>query len=228
MSDARTWGLESKCFNPTPPGRIETLRRKQQKRPGMAKYSTPTPPPTLEALERAGWSNAELIWEQIQETAAEAQATGDPNQASELWAGALEVAREHFAPDDPRLASSLLNCALDKRRAGDSLAARALLDEAKAVWSRTDAWIDALRPERRARSSTFHLRLQAKHRGAYDRFSKERYAALRQEAQAFVQACDAEKASKSDRLARWHRERPAGFTDMRKLLGAVLLLADPD
>ena len=72
----------------------------------MAKYSTPTPPPTLEVLERAGWSNAELIWEQIQETAAEAQATGDPeNQASALWAGALEVAREHFAPDDPRLAT---------------------------------------------------------------------------------------------------------------------------
>ena len=94
---------------------------------------------------------------------------------------------------------------------------------------RTDAWIDALRPERRARSSTFHLRLQAKHRGAYDRFSKERYAALRQEAQAFFQSLRRGRKPRSRTV--WHagdRERPAGFTDMRKLLGAVLLLADPD
>ena len=55
---------------------------------------TDTPTPTLDVLERAGWNNAELIWEQIQEAAAEAQAAGERQEASELWVGALEVARE--------------------------------------------------------------------------------------------------------------------------------------
>lgn len=183
--------------------------------------------PQLVALERAGWSNAELIWEQIQETAAEQQAAGDPQQATDLWVGGLEVAREHFEHNDPRLATSLVNCALDKRRAGEHAAAQALLDEAEQVWSAVGTWIDALRPEVSARSSTFHLRLEAKHRGAYDRFSKERYAELKIEWETVLQACQDGSAIKSERLRRWRRERPAGFTDMRKMLGAVLLLAEP-
>lgn len=193
----------------------------------MRKDKVDTQAPTLEMLERAGWSNAELIWEQIQEAAAEAHAACDPEDAGALWLGALEVAREHFEHNDPRLATSLLNCAMDKRRAGDHVAAQTLLDEAKRVWSKSGAWVDTLRSERHARSSTFHLRLQAKHRGAYDRFSKERFAALQSEAQDVIQACENGIGGESDRLARWRRERPAGLTDMRKMLAAVLLLADP-
>ena len=57
-------------------------------------------------LERAGWTNAEVIWEQIQETAAESERAGDHAEASELWRGALELAREHFPPGDLRTAAS--------------------------------------------------------------------------------------------------------------------------
>lgn len=194
----------------------------------MSNESADAETPTLDVLERAGWSNAELIWEQVQEAAAAAHAAGDSEDATALWLGALEVAREHLEHNDPRLATSLVNCALDKRRTGDPIAAQTLLDEAEQVWPKTRAWVDTLRSEHRARSSTFHLRLKAKHRGAYDRFSKERYAALHEEAQTVIQACQSGNTGQSDRLTRWRRERPAGFTDMRKMLAAVLLLADGD
>ncbi|MDX1421781.1 MAG: hypothetical protein R3322_01505, partial [Kiloniellales bacterium] len=63
--------------------------------------------PDAEALARAGWSEAELTWEQVQEAAAEALAAGDWPQAGEYWAVGLDLAREALAPEDPRLAASL-------------------------------------------------------------------------------------------------------------------------
>ncbi len=176
------------------------------------------------ALERAGWRNAELIWEQIQEKAAELNAAGAPEEAAELWQGALEVAREHFSRDDPRLATSLANHGLAVRRRGGDAAA--LLDEALAVWDSAQAWIDRLRPEQRARSSTFHLRLRAKHRGAYDRFSRRRYAELAAEGRAALLACRDDAEAEDDRLGRWIREgRRGGLTDARKLRAAAWLIA---
>ncbi|NIR29821.1 MAG: hypothetical protein GWN84_11030 [Gammaproteobacteria bacterium] len=176
------------------------------------------------ALERAGWRNAELIWEQIQETAAELNATGAWEEAAELWEGALEIAQEHFRHDDPRLATSLANHGLAARRSGRDPAA--LFDEALSVWDSAQAWIAGLRPERRARSSLFHLRLQTKHRGAYDRFSRQRYAELAAEGRAALLACRDDTEREDDRLARWVREgRQGGLTDARKLMAAAWLIA---
>lgn len=174
-------------------------------------------------LERAGWSNAELIWEQIQEAAAECDQAGEREEAAALWRGGLEVAREHLGPDDPRLATSLANHALAIRRAGGE--AGALFDEALAVWDAAQGWIAKLRPEVRARSSTFHLRLARKHRGAYERFSRKRYAELAAEGRAALLACR-DGAGSDERLARWRREgQRGGFTDARKLMAAAWLIA---
>ncbi|MDH3691136.1 MAG: tetratricopeptide repeat protein, partial [Gammaproteobacteria bacterium] len=74
---------------------------------------------SLEVLERSGWSNAELIWEQIQESAAQCNQAGDTQEAAEMWVGALEVAEQYFAPNDLRLATSISNRALALRRDGD-------------------------------------------------------------------------------------------------------------
>ena len=46
-------------------------------------------------LERAGWTNAEVIREQIQETAAERARANDRSEASEPWRGALEEDPNH-------------------------------------------------------------------------------------------------------------------------------------
>lgn len=186
--------------------------------------------PDAERLARAGWSEAELTWEHVQEAAAEALAAGDRAGAGDLWQTGLEIARGHLADNDPRLAASLANEALARRHAGDAAEAASLFDEALAVWKRAGPWLAALAPERRARSATYHLRLERRYPGGYERHSRARYAELAEEGRAAVQAlkdAKADGAGPSGALARWRKERPAGLCDARKLLAAVLLTADP-
>jgi hypothetical protein len=177
-------------------------------------------------LARSGWSEEELTWEQIQETAAEALLAGDWRQAGALWAFALDLARVSFEASDPRLATSLANKAVAVRRDGKEAAASDLFDEALAVWACSGPWVLALAPERRARSSTFHLRLEARHPGGNDRHARARYTALAEEGRGAAQALKDGGQAPRGALARWRKERPAGYVDARKLLAAVLLLAD--
>ena len=185
--------------------------------------ATPVHDPRL--LERAGWTNAEVIWEQIQEAAAECEREDDYAEASELWRGALDLAREHLPSGDLRVAASAANIAVAERRTGDPATAKRNLDNALALWDAGEPWVESLKPVAVARSSTFHLRLQAKHPGGYDRFPRERYRTLAMEGRAVLAARRDGLPDKSDRLDRWRRERPNGFNDWRKLLGAVLLIA---
>ena len=177
------------------------------------------------ALERAGWTNAEVIWEQVQEAAAECERAGDPTEAAELWRGARDLAREHLSPGDLRLATSIANLAVAERWAGDAEAAARGFEEALALWDAGGEWVESLAPVARARSSTFHLRLESRHPGAYDRFPRERYRRLAGEGREVLVARRDGRPDGSDRLERWRRERPPGFNDWRRLLGAVLLLA---
>lgn len=187
----------------------------------------PAPPPDAEAFERSGWSEEELTWEQIQETAAEALLAGDWRQASSLWAFGLDLARVSFDASDPRLATSLANKAVALRRDGKVAAAGDLFDEALAVWACSGPWVLALAPERRARSSTFHLRLERRHPGGYDPQARARYTALAEQGQSDTKALKEGGQAPRGALERWQKERPAGYVDARKLLAAVLLLADP-
>ena len=178
-----------------------------------------------QVLERAGWTNAEVIWEQIHEAAAESERAGDHAEASELWRGALELAREHLSPCDLRVAASVASVAVAARKSGDAATAGRMLDEALALWDAGDRWVDSLNPATFARSSTFHLRLQAKHPGGYERLPRERYRTLAGEGREVLAARRAARPDEVDRLERWRAERPQGFDDWRKLLGAVLLIA---
>ena len=135
--------------------------------------------------------------------------------------------REHLPPGDLRVATSVANLAVAERRAGDAPAAQRMIEEALALWDAGDRWIESLKPITFARSSTFHLRLQARHPGGYDRLPRERFRALAMEGRSILAARRNGLPDARDRLERWRRERPDGFDDRRKLLGAVLLIA-PD
>ena len=163
------------------------------------------------SLLAAGWSEEDLRWEAL-------QLSGSATERTE----ALRLARASFRPDDPRLATSLINRAADLAE-GD--AARAGLQrEALAIWRGCDSWLSEMKPERRARSSTYHLRMESKYPGGYDRFSEERYRVLAAEG---LRAAEAHAAGLPwpDGRERWEKLRPAGFNDLRKLLAAVLLTA---
>ncbi len=179
----------------------------------------------LAALLAAGWSEADLTWERLQEEAAEKNQDGDRDGAAALWAEALRLARANFVANDPRLATSLANQAHAQRQSGNAETATPLFEEALLIWDASGPWVEALQPERRARSSTFHLRLEAKHPGGYARHSRERYRVLAAEGRAALQALSTGAPCQDDRLARWRKDKPEGFTGGRKIMAAVLLMA---
>ena len=188
--------------------------------------------PDAETLARAGWSDAELTWEHVQEAAAEALEAGNWAAASDLWETGLAIARDTFGENDPRLATSLANHAVGCREARDNISAEELLVEAIEVWDRSGPWVDALAPERRARSATYHLRLETRYPGGYDRHSRARYVALAEEGRTAIQVLKDKRSGVAHpeprgSLGRWRKERPAELTDSRKLLAAVLLIAEP-
>lgn len=174
------------------------------------------------------WSDADAAWESEQYQAAGAAKAGDPSSAAVHWAAALRLARANFAANDPRLATSIANHAAAARYNGHAEEAAQLFEEALRVWDASGPWIGALRPERRARSSLFHLRLESKHPGGYEHHARNRYRALAEEGRAALAALSrgaADSDSREARLARWEQERQAGYGDARKLAAAVLLLA---
>ncbi len=183
-------------------------------------------PPDAAALKRAGWRDEDITWEHIQIAAGQALAAGKAKEAADFWRIGLEVAREAFAADDLRLATSLANHAAGHRLTGGKAEAAPLFAEALAIWRARATWIDGLAPDRRARSSLYHLRLERGYPGAYDEKARARYRALAEEGLEALEALAAEQGKSRGGLARWDKLRPDGYDDARKLLAAVLLLAN--
>jgi len=173
-----------------------------------------------QVLAAAGWTPEELYWEEVS-----AAALALPRaEAADYWRAAAEIAPGIFAAEDARRATSLANLALTEPSAER---AAALLREAEAIWTKSAAWLEGLRPERRARSSTFHLRLQRKHQGGYAHWSSERYRVMHAEGAQALRARAKGEHEAADPLAVWREALPPGFEDARRLVDAVYLIA-PD
>jgi hypothetical protein len=179
----------------------------------------------------AGWSEADLAWEGCAERAAEAIAQQDYRRAKKEAGQALQIARAEFEPIDPRLGTSLANFGLCLHLSGDSAGVAPLYREALEVWRRADPWIARMDAPRMARSSLFHMRMEALHRDTYRARWQERWREMAGEARARVAALNASPdtpgAAASDASARWRRERPAMLNDTRKLMAAAFLLLAP-
>lgn len=179
-------------------------------------------------LEAAGWLPEELDWEHRIEAAVSSfydeGLPQDDRQDSAPFGEVLALARDLFAANDPRLATSLANYAAALRASGRSESGGPLFAEALLVWDRSGEWITALRPEHRARSALYHLRLKTRYPGGYDRFSRDRYLKIAAEGRRATLALRDGSAVEPSRLQRWRDEKPAGFNDLRKVLGAALLV----
>jgi len=171
------------------------------------------------ALALAGWSEEELFWEELQATALSLLGREDPR---EHWQEAARVAAEIFPPGDARHATSLANLAL-----AEPERAPALLAEAQALWTASQAWVAGLALERRARSAIYHLRLMRRYPGGYDHWSRARYLALHAEGGPLLAARAAGTLALPAPYRAWRDQRPAGFNDARRLHDAVRLIA-PD
>jgi hypothetical protein len=171
----------------------------------------------------AAWTAADADWERLQVAAADAFAVHDLVGAAAGWAAALRVARVHFEKDDPRLAASLTNQAFALRLQREPVADR-LFTDALEIWDAAPAWLARQSFVRRARTSAFHLRLEARHGGAYDENLRRRAEAVVREARAASAAlAGGAPARPPDRRA----FRSAPLDAMRKVLAAAHLLAGP-
>ena len=116
----------------------------------------------------------ELLWERWMAGAADAFAAGERHCAALLWRAAAGSARD-LPDNDPRRAASLCALATLTLAEGRDEAARLLWRRALEQWDAAAAWVEAMGVAQGARSSTFHLRLETKHKGAYPEIVRVRH-----------------------------------------------------
>jgi len=182
---------------------------------------------TLGALAAAGWSEADVAWENAIETAVVALAEGDVAAAGEGFAECVRIARD-FGEFDPRLGTSRANRAAVLSALGRGKAAGLLARDGRRAWQGCDGWVAAMTAPRTARSSLFHMRMEQRHRDAYEERWRVKWTAWVAEARVRLAGEGslnlAKPADAVEALDRWRRERPAMLNDTRKLMAAAVLL----
>jgi hypothetical protein len=173
---------------------------------------------------RAGWRAADLNWERLQEEANQRYRSGDAARAVKLWRRAGWIGLWRFRASDPRRATTLANLALADRLAGREARARRRYAKARRIWGEVDGFIAAMRIVRRARSSLFHLRMEAKHWDTYQQNMRIRMTAFARETAEALAALERAEPVTCRLYERWRGEKPVVFDDTRKLLAAALLV----
>jgi hypothetical protein len=163
---------------------------------------------------------ADLAWERCQEQAAIAYRAGDPITPSRLWATALDIARKHFGRGDPRLATSLTNQALVMRRRRHDYQAQQLFREALDVWDDSWRWIHLMSPGRGGNEARRSDQLDV-----YGRDARAYFNALARQGRAATVALERYDEPLARGLDEWFAIKPSRMSDLRRLLGAALLIA---
>ena len=143
---------------------------------------------SIQELLQAGWSEADLAWEATAERTAEAVAREDHTKAKGSAGEALQLARANFASNDPRLGTSLANYGICLSLSGRSEDSMFLFREGLDVWRQSPGWIAHMEAPRMARSSLFHMRMEARHRSTYRARWQERWREIAAEATARSEA----------------------------------------
>lgn len=170
------------------------------------------------ALDRAAWPVAVWHWEQHLLAGLEALAVGQRSLACTSFTEAQRLADRALPEGDLRRITAAANVAI----MDDDLAE---LSDLSARWQDGATWTASLQPHARARSSTFHLRLERKHPGGYDPLHEQRIRQLWNEGAARLRPVAEPEQGAASALNRWdYASRRIGFVDQRKLHAAAALL----
>ncbi len=173
---------------------------------------------------QAGWRRSDLAWEQLQEKGNDHFNSGDADAAVRAWRKAGWIALFCFRRSDPRRSTTLANLALADRLSGREARARRRYARARRVWHGVDVFIADMQIARRARSSLFHLRMEARHWDTYQNNIRTRMTAFASETAEALRALEHGKQPECRLYGRWRAEKPAVFDDTRKLLAAALMI----
>lgn len=181
----------------------------------------------MRAALNAGWRRADLAWERIMEAGCRASRAGAPGRAGRLFLLADLLARLRFDAGDLRRATApaaraLLLAGAGRTRTADAQRARALRH-----WAGAGAFIAAMEIRPRARSSLFHLRMEALHRDTYHANLRLRLSRMAAETEETLSGLGAPAGPAHRHYSRWLGEKPGVFDDTRKAISACLLLPDP-
>jgi tetratricopeptide (TPR) repeat protein len=113
-----------------------------------------------------GRSDVDFSWLAYQETARKWFEVGRQRAACNEWRAGFEIA-EQLGANDPRRAASLSNLAIALCIEGDYPESERLYRAAEQAWKDAAPWVEQMQFQPRARSSLFHLRLEARHARTY-------------------------------------------------------------
>jgi hypothetical protein len=168
-----------------------------------------------------GCTAADLAWERNLEQAAIAFEAGDPVMPPVLWARGLDIAERHFASGDPRLACSLTNRAFALRRQGERFESNKMFKDARAAWSETWRWVRLMTPGAAVLGRPTG---GAESLPVYDHATQEVLFALAARGLATTDAIEGYDRLPAQGVKLWLDMKPRAFSDLRRLLGAVLLI----
>ena len=173
----------------------------------------------------AGWSRNDLRWERLQEFANRACIENRRGRASGGFVLAALLALTCFRDGDPRRIASLANFAFVVRRFGVERSARHLYGRAGGQWTRVERSLESIEIRPRARSSLFHMRMEALHRERYEENMRLRLGRFVQETAECLDCLMNAEPVPHRLFERWRGEKPYVFDDTRKVLAACLLVA---
>ncbi|MGI9371930.1 MAG: hypothetical protein ACR2OJ_05495 [Hyphomicrobiales bacterium] len=175
----------------------------------------------------------ESAWETSSASALGAYLGGQRGDAKKFWMNA-SLAAEVFDQNDPRNATHQNNIGIVEFLSRDFDAAYLAFGHSVELWVQSNAWIEGMSISG-AKSSLHHMRLEQRHRYAFDGAKRERFAHLSQGACAIAQfnlgitARYLGRTDEADRLvetAAKLREKMCGFDDselakMKSLLASI-------
>ena len=173
----------------------------------------------------SGWHRSDIVWERWQEEANRQFKLGRPLWAAMRFIAADFVARLRFESHDPRRVASVANLGFAFRLIGLRRLARRYYRIAVSEWEGVPDTLNDIEIKPRARSSLFHLRLEAVHRETFRENRVARLRAMVAETGECLDCLLADRPVPHRLYDRWLGEKPPIFDDVRKLLSACLLIA---
>ncbi|PVA09849.1 tetratricopeptide repeat protein [Pelagivirga sediminicola] len=179
--------------------------------------------PDWDLARNSGWTRADLTWERLMEAGNEAFCAGHMARAGRLFFYADALARGRFDAADLRRATAPAARAMVRLARGRD--AGALIALARQSWHSAPAAVADMEIRPRIRSSLFHLRMEAKHRGQYHDNLRLRLGRIAEETGETLAAMGGERTPHRH-FSRWRGEKPPVFDGTRKVLAAALLIPD--